>query len=369
MTATTDQALKVAMVCPYSVGVPGGVQIQAIGLARELQRMGHEVDVLTLCDGPTPDPVVIPLGKSLPMSANGSVALISLSPLTAVRVRRALRQGDYDVVHIHEPLIPAVSHMALMGKCGPKVGTFHAAGVLPLYRLFAPALRWMLKRLDYRVAVSKDARALVETTLGGSYETLFNGIEQAEFEAAIPHPATRPTIFFLGRHEERKGLGVLLDAISKIDLDIACWIGGVGPDTDELKKRYGDDDRLEWLGRIDEADKLARLRGASVFCAPSLYGESFGIVLLEGMAALTPVVASRLDGYQNVATDGVDALLVPPGDADALAEALVKVLTDHDLADRLAAAGRERARQLSMEELASRYVEIYRQVLARRATS
>ena len=155
---------------------------------------------------------------------------------------------------------------------------------------------------------------------------LFNGVETAAIRAAAPLPTTRPAIFFLGRHEERKGLAVLLQAMRLLDLDVSCWVAGDGPDTDRLRIEHAGDTRIEWLGRVDEAEKLARLRGASVVCAPSLHGESFGVVLIEAMAAGTPVVASALDGYRNVATDGVDALLVEPGNAPALAAALERVL-------------------------------------------
>ena len=176
----------------------------------------------------------------------------------------------------------------------------------------------MLERVDRRVVVSKDALALVQEHLGGEYEVLFNGVDTTAIRAAAPFPRTRPAIFFIGRHEERKGLGILLDGGRRASApDVECWVAGDGPDTARLKAAHGHDPRIEWLGRISEGDKLARLRGASVFCAPSLHGESFGVVLAEAMAAGTPVVASALPGYRNVATDGVDAVLVPPGDPDA----------------------------------------------------
>jgi len=180
----------------------------------------------------------------------------------------------------------------------------------------------------------------------------------------VPRPSMRPAIFFLGRHEERKGLDVLLAAVHDSDLDVTCWIAGDGPDTPRLRSAYGTDDRFEWLGRITDADKLARMRGAAVFCAPSLHGESFGVVLLEAMAAGTPVVASDLDGYRNVATDGCDAVLVPPGDVDALRVALAAVLGDPSRAAELVANGTSRADRFAMSTLAAAYVDIYRRLLA-----
>jgi phosphatidylinositol alpha-mannosyltransferase len=224
----------------------------------------------------------------------------------------------------------------------------------------------MLERVERRVVVSKDALALVQAHLGGEYEVLFNGVDTTAIRAAAPFPRTRPAVFFIGRHEERKGLGVLLEALPQLGPDVDCWVAGDGPDTARLQVLYGRDSRITWLGRISEGDKLARLRGASVFCAPSLHGESFGVVLAEAMAAGTPVVASALPGYRNVATDGVDAVLVPPGDPDALAAALSRVISDDALASRLIAAGADRADDLAMSKLAMRYTAIYHELVARR---
>ena len=170
-------------------------------------------------------------------------------------------------------------------------------------------------------------------------------------------------MFFVGRHEERKGLDVLLRAIHDREFDVSCWIAGDGPDGARLRERYASDPRFVWLGRITDPEKFARLRGASVFCAPSLHGESFGIVLLEAMAAGTPVVASDLPGYSNVARAGQDALLVPPGDSTALAGALRRVLDSSDVAGDLVRSGLERADQFSMARLADAYVERYERLL------
>ncbi len=351
------------MVCPYSLSIPGGVQAQVLGLARELRRAGHEVRVLGPCDGPPPEPFVTPLGDSLPTAANGSVAPVAPDPSAALRTARVLRDEGFDVLHVHEPLAPGPAITTVTLHTAPIVGTFHAAGRSSSYRILAPMLRRLLDRIDHKVVVSKDALALVQGYLGGEYEKLFNGVETTEIRAARPQQHDRPAIFFLGRHEERKGLDVLLAALRTLDLDVTCWVAGDGPDTARLRDEYGDDRRLEWLGRISEADKVARLRGASVFCAPSLHGESFGVVLIEAMAAGTPVVASALDGYRNVATDGVDAVLVPPGDVEALATALRRVLQDRTLAAQLVAHGTRRADDFAMSRLAAEYVAIYDQLV------
>lgn len=354
--------MRIGMVCPYSLSVPGGVQAQVLGLARTLRRSGHEVRVLGPCDGPPPESFVTPLGDSLPTAANGSIAPLAPDAAAALRTLRALRDEAFDVLHVHEPLAPGPTLTTLTLHTAPTVGTFHAAGSSSSYRLLGPLLRRLMDRLDHKVVVSKDALALVQGYLGGDYEVLFNGVDTTEIRAAPPMRHDRPAVFFLGRHEERKGLGVLLTALGRAELDVTCWIAGEGPDTKRLRAEHAGDARLEWLGRITDAERNARLRGASVFCAPSLHGESFGVVLVEAMAAGTPVVASSLEGYRNVATDGVDALLVPPSDPDALAAALTRVLTERDLAARLVAAGARRADQFAMSTLAARYVDIYERI-------
>lgn len=359
--------LRIGLVCPYSLSIPGGVQAQVMGLSRELRRQGHEARVLAPCDGPPPAPFVTPLGKSLPTAANGSIASLAPDPACALRTIRALNDERFDVLHLHEPLAPGPTVTALVVHSAPIVATFHAAGQSKSYRLLRPLLEMGVGWMERKVVVSRDALELVQSHLGGeNYEILFNGVETTEIRTAAPHPTNGPTIFFLGRHEERKGLDVLLSALGQLGDDVTCWVGGTGPDTALLKDRYGADGRIEWLGRLTETDKLARLRGASVFCAPSLHGESFGVVLIEAMAAGTPVVASALDGYRNVATDGVDAVLMPPGDADALAKALAGVLGDGALAEELRANGHRRADDLAMSKLAARYVAIYRELVAAR---
>ncbi len=364
--------LRIGMISPYSLSVPGGVQAQVLGLARELRRQGHEARVLGPCDGPPPEPFVTPLGNSLPTAANGSMAPLAPDASAALRTIRALRDEQFDVIHVHEPLAPGPAMTTLVMGGAPIVGTFHAAGVSTSYRVFKPLLDRLLRRIDVKVVVSKDAKELVESHFpqhGGGIRMLYNGVDIATIAAAPPVRVIGPTIFFCGRHEQRKGLAVLLEAFAKLPADARLWIGSDGPDGAALRSRFGGDDRISWLGRIDDAEKFARLRGASVFCAPSLHGESFGVVLIEAMAAQTVVVASALDGYRNVATDGVDALLVEPGDSAALAGALARALTDTSLAARLRTAGAARAEDFSMTKLVAEYVAIYHEVVGRRLSA
>ena len=356
--------MRIGLVCPYSLTLPGGVQTQVLGLARELRLRGHEARVLGPCDGPPPEPFVTPLGNSVPTAANGSVAPLAPDPSCVLRTIRALHDEEFDVLHLHEPLAPGPTLTTVFMRPGPLVGTFHAAGDSSTYRFLRPATRATAERLDVRCAVSEDARELAARYLGGDYEMLYNGVEVARYHRGEPYKADGPTIFFCSRHEPRKGLAVLLQALARLPADVRVWVASDGPETAALQLAHAGDPRVEWLGRISEDDKVARWRGASVFCAPSLHGESFGVILLESMAAGTPIVATDLDGYRKVARPGVDALLVPPGDADALAGAIGRVLAEPALAQQLVAAGRERAGQFSMAALAERYEGIYERLVA-----
>lgn len=355
--------MHIAQVCPYSLSIPGGVQGQVLGLGRALRAAGNHVTVLAPTDGPPPEAGVRSLGRSVPLAANGSVAPIAPDLPCALRTVAALRDGRFDVVHVHEPLVPGPAMTALLYSDAPLVGTFHRSGSSSAYSAFRPLVSRWARRLAIRAAVSPEALATAQAALGGDYELVFNGIERDPFLKATPWPTSGPTILFIGRHEERKGLEVLLSALGRLGPDVRCWVAGDGPETEKLRSRHAADARVEWIGRVDDAERAARMRGADVVCAPSLRGESFGIVVLEAMAAGTPVVASDLPGYRNVARPELDALLVPPGDPAALAGALGRVLGDGRLARSLAAAGEARAAELSMERLAERYASLYGRVV------
>ena len=361
--------MRVGIVCPYSLTLPGGVQGQVLGLARSLRAMGHEARVLAPCDGPPPELFVTPLGNSLPTAANGSIAPLAPDPAASLRTIRALRDEEFDVLHLHEPIAPGPTNTAAIVHPAPIVGTFHAAGDSAGYRMLQPFVRWMAGHLELRCAVSPDAAALAKRYMGGTYEVLFNGIELERYRGGEPAKSSSPTIFFCGRHEPRKGLEVLLEALQQLPADVRLWVASNGPDTARLQATYAGDPRVEWLGRITEAEKAARLQGASVFCAPALGGESFGVVLLEAMAAGTAVVASDIPGYRNVAAPGRDAVMVPPADPSALAAALRRILTDDDLATCVRTAGTARVESFSMDHLAALYLERYERILTEAATT
>jgi phosphatidyl-myo-inositol alpha-mannosyltransferase len=353
--------MKVAMICPYSMSRPGGVQGQVLGLARELRQLDVDVRIVAPCDGPPPDATIVSVGPTVEWESNGSIAPISPGRATARRTAEALRSLEPDVVHLHEPIVPGPTVSALIGFNGPMVGTFHAAGEVP-YQWLRPALRSLMMRLTFRVAVSEAARLTAAGNwTGAEYTVLWNGIEIEPIASAAPAPSPRPTVVFIGRHEPRKGLAVLLDAWAGIDRDARLQIVGVGQQSEELRSRAVGD--VEWFGPVTDAPRNALLRGATAFCAPSLRGESFGVVLLEAMAAGAPIVASAIEGYENVARPGQDALLVPPGDVEALRDALRRLLDEPALRARLVASGHARAEQFSMRRLAQRYLELYARAL------
>ncbi len=353
------ERVRIGIVCPYSLSLPGGVQAQVLSLAQALRDKGQYVRVLGPCDGPPPDACVLPLGNSLPTAANGSIAPIAPDLPAQLRTIRALRDEEFDVVHLHEPLSPGPTMTALVFKSAPTVGTFHAAGGSQAYNWLRPVVRSLVKRIDVRVAVSEDAEAMAKDALGGTYRRAFNGVELERIAATPTMPTAGPTIFFVGRHEPRKGLDVLLEAMTRLAPDVRLWVAGEGPDTAALRSQAAGDPRVEWLGRLGDEEKFRRMRSADVFCAPSLRGESFGIVLLEAMAAGTPIVASDIPGYAKVTREGRDARLVAPGDPAALADALRAVLGSPATAEALVAAGRQRASQFDMNRLAELYLETY----------
>ncbi len=385
--------LTIALVCPYSLSRPGGVQGQVVGLARALERRGHRVTVLAPLDGAAdaPDGIhLVPTGRSVSLPANGSVAPVTVSVAAVVRALRRLRAGGFDVVHVHEPFTPGVPFGLLVGRgLPPLVATFHRSGRSPFYDALRPVTRRLAQRFAVRCAVSPAARSTAEQALGGQYDVGFNGVEVDRFTGVDPWPRTGPAVLFLGRHEARKGLGVLLAAFERRRAHAdrvgpggsgsapTLWVAGDGPQTTALRHRYPEAADLHWLGVLSEDEKLRRLVAADVVVAPSLGGESFGMVLVEAMAARAVVVASDIDGYREAA--GGHALLVPPDDpvalADGLGQALVGRVPGARISGRPGAGLEGRAAWLdgaeswadhwSMERLAEWYETRYRASVVR----
>lgn len=350
------------MISPYSLTVPGGVQNQILALAKSIRRLGTDVRILGPCDGPPPDTGITPLGNSLPTATNGSIAPLAPDAAAQLRVIRALRDEQFDVLHVHEPLAPGPTITSIVLKQSPIVATYHRSGHSKFYDYFNRPARWVASRIEINCAVSEEAAKTAKDALGGDYEILFNGIDLDLYQGDKEKNQT-PTILFIGRHEPRKGLKILLEALRYLPNDVRLWVASEGPETKRLKEENSNDDRIVWLGTISDEEKVRRLQECSVLCAPSLGGESFGIVLLEAMAARTPVVASSIPGYIKLAREGKDAQLAKPGDPIALSDGLRSVLFSEEVAETLSKSGRERAEQFSMDELAKRYQKIYERAL------
>jgi phosphatidyl-myo-inositol alpha-mannosyltransferase len=396
--AEQAQTLRIALVCPYSLSRPGGVQGQVVGLSRVLDERGHQVTVFAPIDNvaDAPDDInLVVSGRSVPLPSNGSRAPVSVSPRAVAHAVSALQLGRFDVVHVHEPFSPGLPYGLLVAHdIPPLVATFHRSGGSFFYSALRPVAKLAARRFAIRCAVSEAARETAVEAIGGEYEVLFNGVEIDRFRDAERWPKEGPTILFLGRHEERKGLRVLLDAfgiltgceatgrrmgaLGATSVDPTSvgspilWIAGNGPETEWLRRLFPESPTVHWLGVLSEEEKVKRLAAADVLCAPSLGGESFGMVLLEAMAARTLVVASDIEGYRDAV--GADAVLVPPGDRLALADALASALAPGEdggtggaldpRPDRLEAAS-ARAEGWSMNRLVERYETLYRSVTVR----
>lgn len=355
--------MKIALACPYAWDRFGGVQTHVRALAGELRRRDHEVVVLAPGAGHhPPGPGVVLTGRALPVPANGSVAPLAFGPLTAAAVRRALRAFGPDVLHVHEPLIPSVSLIALWNARCPVVGTFHAAaGSSVGYRLARPILERAARKLKFRTAVSNAAKALAGTYFPGDFLITPNGVDLERFERAtalVPTDRGRSVLFF-SRIEKRKGLTVLMDAVAKLDdPTIELVIGGAGPGEKDARSRASSARiNARFVGRVDEENVPGLFRSATVFCAPGLGGESFGIVLIEAMAAGAPVVCSDLPGFREVAAGA--AVLVPPGDADALAAVLRRLLDSPRDRDEMSERSRRRAKLYEWSRLVHYVEHIY----------
>ena len=375
MSMKPDPSLRIVQVCPYSWDVPGGVQVHVRELSAHLRERGHEVRILApgRPSGKRDDAWIV--GRAIPVRGNGSVARISFGPQVATVVARALREERPDVIHVHEPLVPSVSMHAVLNANAPVVATFHSnvgrERVSSIwFKLAAPMVRPVWNRLARRIAVSDAARHSVTSRMGdGELLIVPNGVDVARFAGAKPAvlPGGRH-LLFVGRLEERKGFPVAVAAFARLAErypDLRLLVVGDGSERDAV------DDlapavraRVEMLGRVDDDRLAGYLRAATLYLGPATGGESFGIVLAEAMAAGLPIVASDIAGYRDVARNGREAVLVPPGDPDALVAAVGRVLDDPALARSLGGSGALRATDFAWDTVADRLVDVYRQVLS-----
>ncbi|MDK7158438.1 glycosyltransferase family 4 protein [Pauljensenia sp. UMB3104] len=366
--------MKIGIVNPYSWDVPGGVGFHIRDLALKLRSRGHDVRVLTPSTSDDLPEWITSAGSSVSIPFNGSVANISIKPKALARTRRWLADNDFDVVHVHEPVVPSVSMAAAMLSSAPLVGTFHAALGRSVSRAIASApMRLYMERIGVRIAVSEEARRTLIEHHGGDAVIIPNGVETASFRTAQPLDqwvATdeRPVIVFLGRLDEpRKGLGIFAGVIERVLEAIPgarFLIAGRGdaPDIRAAVARFGDS--VSFLGGISDEEKESLLAGASIYVAPQTGGESFGIVLVEAMAARTTVVASDIPAFRAVLEDGRAGALFDTGSSDSLASALVELLGDHERLDALADAGQRASAQYDWEVVADKVFEVYKLAIA-----
>jgi phosphatidylinositol alpha-mannosyltransferase len=365
--------VKVGIVCPYTWDVPGGVQQHVMDLAEALIGLGHEVSVISPADDERPLPgYVVPAGRAVPVPYNGSVARLAFGFLSAARVRRWVREGAFDVLHVHEPAAPSLSLLACWVADGPIVATVHTA--MPRSRVLHaanPVLQTALEKISGRIAVSEAARTTLVEHMGGDAVLIPNGVTVRRFEHAQPlpdWPGPGGALGFLGRLEEpRKGLDVLLRAFRRLGEarpELRLLIAGPGDAGEALGRLPAPlRERVVLLGEVSEEDKARVYRSVDVFCAPNTGGESFGIVLAEAMAAGAPIAASDLDAFRQVLRGGRAGELFATGDPAALAEAAGRLLDDPALRARLSAAAAEAVRAYDWPVIARDVVKVYEAVV------
>ncbi len=371
--------MKIALVSPYDFAYPGGVANHISCLARNLSARGHEVTVIAPASKAVPEfgNRFIPIGKPRPVPANGSVARITISVLLGPRISRVLQSEKFDLIHLHEPLMPMLCTTVLRLANAPTVGTFHASSGTPWYSFGTPVAKWFLKRwfrrLDGRIAVSQPAMRYVQRQFPGEYTIIPNGVDTKHF-----CPDCQPidslsdgklNILFVGRLERRKGVSYLMEAYKTVKREVPnTRLVLVGPGARVRRRlekkvaRSGLKD-VVMVGRVSYADLPRYYKSADVFCSPAVGRESFGIVLLEAMAVGKPIAATSIDGYRSVVTNGTEGLLAPPHNSKKLSEALLSLLTNEKLRQEMGARGRLRSQEFDWAHVTDRILDYYGQVL------
>jgi phosphatidyl-myo-inositol alpha-mannosyltransferase len=399
------QIVRIALLSPYSWTYPGGVTRHIESLARELNEAGHDARILAPFDpddalsrrlhrGAVPQRHPAPagfvsLGRTVGIPANGAVSNTAVTPSSVYAMRHALREGGYDVAHIHEPVVPVLGWDALLSSRElPLVGTFHTYSENALTNGIAAVPlggRRRMNRLHVRIAVSEAAAWTARRFYGGRYRIVPNGVripgelelaraaaqaaDDDEAAAASSAGSARDTgeplrVVFIGQAVARKGLPVLLCAFEALREHVPATLTLVGASPSEVAHMMLDDRGVRALGKVSDERKLAELARADVLCAPSLHGESFGMILTEAFAAATPVIASDIPGYRDVVRDGVDGQLVAPGDPIALGEELRRLAFDRPRRERMARAARERAERFAWPHVAAEVLDSYEHAIA-----
>ncbi len=370
--------MKIGLVTPYIYPLPGGVNQHVRYLYENLRLRGHDVRILSSSHGlqRASEGDVIRIGRGFSMPANGSVGTITVSPRFLSQVRDVLDREQFDLLLFHEPFVPFLSLVVLGLSNSVNVATFHAfGGFSPAYEIGSRLMRPSVNRIHGRIAVSAVARHFIDRFFPGDYKVIPNGVDVGRFARAVPiarwQDGTK-NILFVGRFEPRKGLLDLLKAyriLRKTGCECRLLVVGGGPQAMEAR-RYLATRKLggvEFLGRVSDDERDALFKTADVYASPATGRESFGIVLLEAMAAGTAIVASDIHGYKGVVRRGREGLLVPPGDSKELAGALAKLLSDDELRDRMGRSGLERAEEYSWERVTAKVDDYYGFVIRRLA--
>ncbi|MFJ4871773.1 glycosyltransferase family 4 protein [Streptomyces sp. NPDC088757] len=362
--------MRIGIVCPYSWDVPGGVQFHIRDLAEHLIRLGHEVSVLAPADDGTPlPPYVVSAGRAVPVPYNGSVARLNFGFLSAARVRRWLHDNAFDVVHIHEPTSPSLGLLTCWAAQGPIVATFHTSNPRSRAMIAAyPILQPALEKISARIAVSEYARRTLVEHLGGDAVVIPNGVDVDFFARAEPKKEWQgETLGFIGRIDEpRKGLPVLMKALPRILTErpgARLLVAGRGDEEEAVASLPAEmRSRVEFLGMVSDEDKARLLRSVDVYVAPNTGGESFGIILVEAMSAGAPVLAADLDAFAQVLDQGGAGELFANEDADALADAAIRLLGDEERRKELSTRGSAHVRRFDWSTVGADVLAVYETV-------
>ena len=368
--------MKIGLVTPYVYPLPGGVNEHVRFLYENLRLRGHDVRILTSSHGlqRSSEGDIIRIGKGFSVPSNGSVGTITLSPRYVSQVNAILARERFDILHFHEPFVPFLSLVVLHQSTSVNVATFHAyAGFSPAMELGKRTLQSYAGRLHGRIAVSAAARHFVDRFFPGDYKVIPNGVDVGHFRRAVPIARWQdgtPNLLFVGRLEDRKGLPHLLKAfrlLRKSGVECRLLVVGSGPQERESRRYVMTRglQNVEFLGRVSDAEKAQLFRTADVFVSPATGRESFGIVLLEAMAAGAPIVCSDIHGYKGVVQRGRQGILTPPHDAKALSAGIAELLASPEMRARMGASGQERAEQFSWERVTAKVEEYYRFVIRR----
>ena len=379
--------MKIALVSPYDYPYPGGVVNHIFHLDREFRRLGHDVRIIAACSedvGDVPPQVMKVSGSIAHIPFAGSVGRITLSPRVYRRVKKILKQEQFDVIHLHEPMTPTLALSVLrhvpLSPQSVVVGTFHAyrESSHPGYDYIKPILERFFGRLDGRIAVSEAVRDYLAPDFPGDYRIIPNGVDLERFSDPALRPIEqfddgRPNILFVGRLEKRKGFKYLLQAFAQVKRAVPesrLMVVGAYDKEDKAPfvlyaRQHGLRD-VRFIGCVSEDDLPRYYRTCHIFCAPSTGFESFGIVLLEAMAAGKPIVASDIDGYRGVLEDGEGGLLVQPEDERSLADALIRLLKDPALRGKMGHQGQANATNYCWRKVAQQILDYYRELLERK---